>query len=154
MTKPKEEDFGTRYRIEGTEEKLYEKTGCPDGTTIVIRDIFYNVPARLKFLKKDVAEGNAIASIVDKIALSHPEIAFKFIRDNRQEFITPGDGDLYSSMYSVMGRQFAASMIVRAERHKDRRLYRKAAFRQTQPHYAAFFYKRQICKVINLYTRP
>ena len=62
-------------------------------------------------MKKDVAEGNAIASIVDKIAVSHPEIAFKFIRDNRQEFITPGDGELYSSVYAVMGKQFAASMI-------------------------------------------
>ncbi|MBP1550363.1 MAG: DNA mismatch repair protein MutL, partial [Oscillospiraceae bacterium] len=89
----------------------YEQTGCPDGTTIIIRDIFYNVPARLKFLKKDVAEGNAIASIVDKIAISHPEIAFKFIRDNKQEFITPGDGELYSSVYAVMGKQFASSMI-------------------------------------------
>lgn len=111
LTKTADEEYGTHYSIEGSEETEYERTGCPDGTTIIIRDIFYNVPARLKFLKKDVAEGNAIASIVDKIALSHPEIAFKFIRDNRQEFITPGDGDLYSSMYSVMGRQFAASMI-------------------------------------------
>lgn len=111
MTKPKEEDFGTRYRIEGTEEKLYEKTGCPDGTTIVIRDIFYNVPARLKFLKKDKYEGNAIASIIGKIAVSHPGISFTFIRDNRRELFTPGDGSLYSSVYSSLGREFAASMI-------------------------------------------
>ncbi|MCM1382787.1 MAG: DNA mismatch repair endonuclease MutL, partial [Muribaculaceae bacterium] len=101
----------THYAINGGEEAEYEQSGCPNGTTIIIRDIFYNVPARLKFLKKDVSEGNAIAAIVDKIALSHPEIAFKFIRDNKQEFITPGDGELYSSMYAVMGRQFAASMI-------------------------------------------
>lgn len=111
MTKPKEEDFGTRYRIEGTEEKLYEKTGCPDGTTIVIRDIFYNVPARLKFLKKDKYEGNAIASIIGKIAVSHPGISFTFIRDNRRELFTPGDGSLYSTVYSSLGREFAASMI-------------------------------------------
>ncbi|MDE7289833.1 MAG: DNA mismatch repair endonuclease MutL [Oscillospiraceae bacterium] len=111
LTKTAESDYGTHYAINGGTEAEYEQSGCPNGTTIIIRDIFYNVPARLKFLKKDVAEGNAIASIVDKIALSHPEIAFKFIRDNKQEFITPGDGELYSSMYSVMGRQFAASMI-------------------------------------------
>ncbi|MCH5192719.1 MAG: DNA mismatch repair endonuclease MutL [Oscillospiraceae bacterium] len=111
LTKTSGEEYGTHYSIEGSEEKLYERTGCPEGTTIIIRDIFYNVPARLKFLKKDVAEGNAIAAIVDKIALSHPEIAFKFIRDNKQEFITSGDGELYSSVYSIMGRQFAASML-------------------------------------------
>lgn len=111
LTKTADDEYGTHYVIEGSEEKEYDRTGCPDGTTIIIRDIFYNVPARLKFLKKDVAEGNAIASIVDKIALSHPEIAFKFIRDNKQEFITAGDGELYSSMYSIMGRQFSASML-------------------------------------------
>lgn len=111
LTKTPDEQFGTHYTINGGQEKEYEQTGCPDGTTIIIRDIFYNVPARLKFLKKDVAEGNAIASIVDKIAISHPEIAFKFIRDNKQEFITPGDGKLYSSVYAVMGKQFASSMI-------------------------------------------
>lgn len=111
LTKTADSEYGTHYAINGGAEAEYEQSGCPNGTTIIIRDIFYNVPARLKFLKKDVAEGNAIASIVDKIALSHPEIAFKFIRDNKQEFITPGDGELYSSMYSVMGRQFAASMI-------------------------------------------
>ncbi|MDE5859935.1 MAG: DNA mismatch repair endonuclease MutL, partial [Oscillospiraceae bacterium] len=111
LTKTADDEYGTHYAIEGSEEKEYERTGCPDGTTIIIRDIFYNVPARLKFLKKDVAEGNAISSIVDKIALSHPEIAFKFIRDNKQEFITSGDGELYSSMYAIMGRQFAASML-------------------------------------------
>lgn len=111
LTKTALDQYGTHYSIEGSEEKEYEHTGCPDGTTIIIRDIFYNVPARLKFLKKDVAEGNAIASIVDKIALSHPEIAFRFIRDNKQEFITPGDGQLYSSVYAIMGKQFAASML-------------------------------------------
>ena len=111
LTKTSDDQFGTHYTINGGVEKEYERSGCPDGTTIIIRDIFYNVPARLKFLKKDVAEGNAIAAIVDKIAISHPEIAFKFIRDNRQEFITPGDGELYSSVYAVMGKQFAASMI-------------------------------------------
>lgn len=111
LTKVSGEQYGTHYIIEGTEEKLLEKSGCPDGTTIIIRDIFYNVPARLKFLKKDVVEGNTISSIVNKIALSHPEVSIKFIRENRQELFSPGDGDLYSAIYSVFGKQFAASMI-------------------------------------------
>lgn len=111
LTKTPGSLYGTHYVIEGSEEKLKEQSGCPEGTTIIIRDIFYNVPARLKFLKKDTAEGNAIADITSKIAISHPEISFKFIRNNRQEFITPGDGELYSSVYSIMGRDFAESMI-------------------------------------------
>lgn len=111
LTKTPGSLYGTHYVIEGSEEKLNEQSGCPEGTTIIIRDIFYNVPARLKFLKKDTAEGNAIADITSKIAISHPEISFKFIRNNRQEFITPGDGELYSSVYSIMGRDFAESMI-------------------------------------------
>ncbi|MGN1135837.1 MAG: DNA mismatch repair endonuclease MutL [Oscillospiraceae bacterium] len=111
LTKVSGSMYGTHYIIEGSEEKLNEQTGCPDGTTIIIRDIFFNVPARLKFLKKDVAEGNAIADITSKIAVSHPEIAFKFIRNNHQDFFTPGDGDLYSSIYSVMGKDFAGSLI-------------------------------------------
>ena len=111
LTKTKGQTFGTHYIIEGSEEKMYEQSGCPEGTTIIIRDIFYNVPARLKFLKKDTAEGNAIADITNKIAISHPEISFKFIRNNKQDFITPGDGELYSAVYSIMGREFAESMI-------------------------------------------
>lgn len=111
LTKSKNEQYGTHYLIEGTEEKSLEKSGCPDGTTIIIRDIFYNVPARLKFLKKDVTEGNAISSMISRIALSHPEISIKFIRDNKQELFTPGDGNLYSAVYSVFGKQFAASLI-------------------------------------------
>ena len=111
ITKRIDEEYGTHYVIEGSEEKLFEKSGCPDGTTIVIRDIFYNVPARLKFLKKAVTEGNAIAGIVNKLALSHPEISFKFIRDNKQELLTAGDGKLYTSIYTVFGRDFAKSLI-------------------------------------------
>ncbi len=111
MTKEKTAQYGVHYVIEGTEEKLCEECGCPDGTTVVVRDIFYNVPARLKFLKKDVSEGNDIARIVEKIALSHPEVSVKFIRDNKQILFTPGDNKLYSAVYSVLGRQFASSLI-------------------------------------------
>ena len=111
LTKQKDQTFGTHYVIKGGEEELNETSGCPDGTTFVIRDIFYNVPARLKFLKKDISEGNYVADLVTKLALSHPEISFKFIRDNRPELITAGDGKLFSAINSVFGRQFAASLI-------------------------------------------
>ena len=111
LTKPKEEMYGTHYIIEGGEEKLNEQCGCPDGTTFVVRDIFYNVPARLKFLKQDTSEGNNVANLVTKLALSHPEISFKFIRDNKPELITAGDGKLYSAINSVFGREFAAALI-------------------------------------------
>ncbi|MDE5772788.1 MAG: DNA mismatch repair endonuclease MutL [Ruminococcus sp.] len=111
MTKQKNETYGTLYRIEGSEEVLYEKSGCPDGTTIVIRDLFYNVPARRKFMKKDVTEANAVSQIIQKITLSHPEISFKFIRDNRIEFNSSGDGELFSAVYAVYGRDFARDMM-------------------------------------------
>lgn len=111
FSKPADEDYGTHYIIEGSEEKLCEKSGCPDGTTFVVRDIFYNVPARLKFLKKDVTEANYTASYVSKIALSHPEISFKFIRDNKVDLLTAGDGKLYSDIYAVFGKEFAKSLI-------------------------------------------
>ncbi|MGN0689123.1 MAG: DNA mismatch repair endonuclease MutL [Oscillospiraceae bacterium] len=111
LTKVKGEQFGTHYIIEGSEEKLIEQCGCPDGTMIIIRDIFYNVPARQKFLKKDVTEGNAVSSVIAKLALSHPDISFKFIRDNRQDIMTPGDNDSYSAVYAVLGRAFADSLI-------------------------------------------
>ncbi len=111
LTKPADELYGTHYIIEGGEEKLNEQSGCPNGTTFVVRDIFYNVPARLKFLKKDTSEGNNVANLVTKLALSHPEISFKFIRDNKPELITAGDGKLFSAINSVFGREFAASLI-------------------------------------------
>lgn len=111
LTRQEGEEYGTHYVINGTEEQLHERTGCQQGTTIIVRDIFYNVPARLKFLKKDKYEGNAIAAIVSKIAVSHSEISFRFIRDNKQELFTPGDSRLFSAVYSVFGKEFAASLI-------------------------------------------
>lgn len=111
FSKTPDEDYGTHYIIEGSDEKTFEKSGCPDGTTFVVRDIFYNVPARLKFLKKDVTESNYTASYVSKIALSHPEISFKFIKDNKVELLTAGDGKLYSGIYAVFGKEFAKSLI-------------------------------------------
>ena len=110
LTKRSEDDLGTAYKISGGEEELHEQTGCPDGTTIILRDLFYNTPARLKFLKKDVTEGNYVQSVVDRLALAHPEIAFTLIRDNKTVRVTSGDDKLYSVIYSVFGRQFAASL--------------------------------------------
>lgn len=110
LTKRPEDELGTSYIIEGGEETLYESAGCPDGTTIIMRDLFFNTPARLKFLKKDVTEGNYVQSVVDKLALSHSDIAFSFIRDNKTVRVTAGDGKMYSAVYAVFGKQFAASL--------------------------------------------
>ncbi len=111
MTKRKSDEFGTHYVTEGSIEKLYEKSGCPDGTTIIIRDLFFNVPVRRNFMKKDVTEGNAVSKIVQKTALSHPEVSFKFIRDGKLEFNSSGDGNIYSAIYAVYGKDFANDMV-------------------------------------------
>lgn len=111
LTKTENEPIGTRYEIAGGEEIALDDAGCPDGTTIVVRDIFFNTPARMKFLKKDVTEGNAVAGIVDRMAISHPEISFRFIRDGKQTLITSGNGDLKSAIYSVFGREVSESLI-------------------------------------------
>ena len=111
LSKEPDAKMGGSLKIAGSEISEHERTGCPDGTTVVIRDLFYNVPARQKFLRKDVTEGNQIQSLVDRLALAHPEIAFRFIRDNKNIRDTSGGGDYYSAIYSVFGRQFAASLI-------------------------------------------
>ncbi len=111
MTTAQGFDIGTRYVIEGGEEKLIDDAGSPVGTTIIVRDLFYNIPARLKFLKKDVQEGNYIATILERIALSNPHIAFKFIRDGKLAFQTPGDGNLKSAVYAVFGKEFTAQLL-------------------------------------------
>lgn len=111
ITRNKNEDIGTCYEINGGEEVSFNDAGCPVGTTFVIRDLFYNIPARAKFLKKDVSEGNAVSNIIDKTALSHPEIAFTYIRDGKQALKTFGDGKLLSAIYSVFGRDFANGLI-------------------------------------------
>lgn len=111
MTKQSDETYGTLYNIEGSVETLHDRGGCPDGTTIIIRDLFYNVPARRKFMKKDVTEANAVSQILQKITMSHPDIAFRFIRDNRTEFSSSGDGELFSAVYAVYGRDFARDLI-------------------------------------------
>jgi len=111
LTCVKGAEVGTRYVIEGGEEKLLDDVGAPVGTTIVVRDLFYNIPARLKFLKKDVQEGNYIATILERIAVSNPGISFKLIRDGKVAFQTPGDGDLKSAIYAVFGKDFTSQLL-------------------------------------------
>ena len=111
LTKSTNQDSGTAYAVSGGTQMKYEPAGCPDGTTIIVRDLFYNTPARMKFLKKDVSEANAVAEVVDRIALSHPEISIRFIREGKQALITPGDGKLMSAIYSVFGKAFADSLL-------------------------------------------
>lgn len=111
MTRQKGAPLGVRYAIEGGEEQEPEQIGCPEGTTIIVRDLFYNVPVRAGFLKKDAAEGNACAAVFQKIAMSHPEISFRLIRENKTEFCTPGDGKLYSAVYAIFGKDFARDLL-------------------------------------------
>lgn len=111
LTKTQEEPIGVRCTVDGGGDPVLEDAGCPAGTTFIVRDLFYNTPARMKFLKKDVTEGNAIAGILDKVALSHPEISFRFIRDGKEQLHTPGDGKLHSAVYAVFGKEFASSLL-------------------------------------------
>jgi len=111
LTKSPDEDVGTRYVIEGGREQLCEDAGCPDGTTFIIRDIFYNTPARMKFLKKDSTEGNYVSDAVSKLALANPGVSFRLIKDNKQTLSTTGDGSLVNDICSVFGRDFASGLI-------------------------------------------
>ncbi len=111
ITRTKNSPDGTRCVVEGGVQTVLEEVGCDTGTIIIVRDIFYNTPARMKFLKSDVTEANHIAAIIDRMALSHPEIAFRFIRDGKQVLSTAGDNNLNNVIYSVLGRDFASSLI-------------------------------------------
>lgn len=111
LTKAENEETGVRYEIAGGEELDFSDAGCPQGTTVVVRDIFFNVPARMKFLKKDVTEGNSVQGIVERIAISNPDISFRFIREGRQAMITAGNGDLKSTIYSVYGSELSETLV-------------------------------------------
>lgn len=111
LTKTKDEFSGTRYEISSGEPSELIDAGCPDGTTIIVRDLFFNTPARMKFLKKDVSEGNFVSGIIEKIAVSHPEISFAFIRDGKQVFFTTGNNDLLTACESVFGRDFVTDIV-------------------------------------------
>lgn len=111
LTKTKNDKIGTKFIIKGGEKESIEEIGTPDGTTIIVKNLFYNTPARYKFLKTDRSEGNYVANAVDKIALSNPGISFKFIRDNRTVLQTSGDGKLENAIYSVFGKDFLDTLI-------------------------------------------
>ncbi len=111
MTKTAGEFAGTRAVLEGGEVVSIDDAGCPNGTTFLIRDLFFNTPARMKFLKTDRAEGSAVAAVADRIALSHPAVSLRFIKDGREQMCTPGNGDLLSCIHAVYGRDFAETLI-------------------------------------------
>lgn len=111
LTRTGADEFACLYRISGGVAQGMEPAARPVGTTVTVRDLFYNTPARMKFLKKDTSEGNYVADIVRQLALSHPEIAFKFVRDGKPQFQTPGDGNLLSAAYAVLSREFARETI-------------------------------------------
>lgn len=111
LTRTPEEAIGTRYVIESGEEMLLDDAGCPVGTTVIVRDIFYKTPARMKFLKKDVTEANAVAGVIDRLALSHPEISFRFIREGKQTLLTSGKGELLTCVREIFGKAFAEDLI-------------------------------------------
>ncbi|MEG1773979.1 MAG: DNA mismatch repair endonuclease MutL, partial [Oscillospiraceae bacterium] len=112
LTRTGDNPLGCRYRMDGSSSQpKTEDAGCAVGTTIEVRDLFYNTPARMKFLKKDVTEGNAIASLVDRLALANPGVACELIREGQRKLATPGDGDLLATIRLVCGGELAAQMI-------------------------------------------
>lgn len=111
MTRTAEDEIGTRYVIECGDEILIDDAGCPEGTTIVVRDLFCKTPARMKFLKKDVTEANAVASVIDRIALSHPDVSVRFIREGKQVLITSGKCDLLTCIREIFGKDFSSDLI-------------------------------------------
>lgn len=111
ITKTATEEMGTSLTIEGGIITDFSDAGCAVGTTMIVRELFYNTPARMKFLKKDVSEGNYVSSAVEKLALSHPEISFRFIRDGKQIFTTNGDGNLQNVCFSAFGKDFSNGLL-------------------------------------------
>ena len=111
LTRTEEAECASLYRIEGGEEQPLEPGARGVGTTIRVRDLFYNTPARMKFLKKDSSEGTFVADIVGHVALSHPEVSFRFVREGKLQYVTPGDGTLRGAAYAVLGREFTRDLI-------------------------------------------
>ena len=104
-------DAGARLHLEGGVPGEVTAAGCPVGTTVCVRDLFYNTPARMKFMKKDSAEGAAASAVVTQLALSHPDVSFKLLRDGQEVLHTPGNGELLPAVYAALGREFALSLL-------------------------------------------
>lgn len=111
ISKTRETLMGNRYVIEGGEEKTLETVGCPEGTTFIVRNLFYNTPARLKFLKTSQTEAGYINTVIERLALSHPEIAFRFLNQNQSKLSTPGNGNLKDVIYHIYGRDIASNLL-------------------------------------------
>ena len=110
ITKTRESEMGIALHVEEGKVLRDSESGCPDGTTIIVRELFYNTPARMRFLKKDATEGANVENVIKSAALAHPDISFKFIKDGKDVIHTPGDGVLKSCIYAVFGRDFANNM--------------------------------------------
>ncbi len=110
LTKERDAATGTRVELEAGKILACEAAGCPDGTTMIVRNLFFNTPARLKYMKNDKSEGAAVTVAVTKLCLSHPEISIRYIKDGHEEIHTPGDGKTESAVYSVLGRDAAKSL--------------------------------------------
>ena len=115
-------DTGVQYSIEGGEETAFHETGCPVGTTVVVRDLFYNIPARAKFLKKDSTEGAYVEQAVVQQAIAHPEVAVTFIREGKEIFSTPGKGNMQDSIYAIYGKDLAEALVAVIGDHGEIRL--------------------------------
>lgn len=119
FTKPHGAALGTHIALEGGAVLEEEETGCPDGTTVVIKDLFYNTPARMKFLKKDSTESSYVEAAVEHVALAHPELTIKFIKDGKEGLYTPGDGSMLSVIYAIYGRDFTRDLVALSGAQRD-----------------------------------
>ena len=111
FTRERGADSGATLHLDGGVPGEVQEAGCPEGTSVIVRDLFYNTPARLKFMKRDSAEATAISGIVNHLALSHPDISFKLLKDGEEALHTPGDGTLKSAVYAALGREFTLSLV-------------------------------------------
>ena len=111
ITKTPEQLSGIRYQIEGGKERLLEEIGAPDGTTFIVRNLFYNTPVRQKFLKTAQTEGSHVAALVEKLAMSHPDISIRFIQNNQNKLYTSGNHNLKDIIYTIFGREIAANLL-------------------------------------------